>query len=90
VPLDSAEASRIESPGAGPEQQALQASLRPAIQAALETLPEEQRTTLILQLYEGLHYREIAALLGIPIGTVKSRLNAAMRHMKKELARYAV
>ena len=90
VPLDSSEVAAAESRGAGPEQRALQSSLRPAVWAALERLPEEQRTTLILQLYEGLPYREIAEVLNVPIGTVKSRINAAMRRMKEELKDYAM
>jgi RNA polymerase sigma-70 factor (ECF subfamily) len=90
IPLDSPEASQVRSEGAGPEQRAMQSSLRPAVWAAMATLPEEQRTTLILQVYEGLRYREIGEVLEIPIGTVKSRLNIAMRRMKKELQDYAL
>lgn len=41
---------------------------------AIEALPEEFRTTLVLSDLEGLSYEEIAEQLGIPVGTVKSRL----------------
>ncbi|HTQ00094.1 MAG TPA: RNA polymerase sigma factor [Casimicrobiaceae bacterium] len=45
-----------------------------AIQQALSRLPEEQSTCLMLVLVEGLSYKEAAAVLEIPIGTVTSRL----------------
>lgn len=50
--------------------------------AALETLSPEHREVVFLTFYEGLSYREIAELAGIPEGTVKSR----MYHAKRELA----
>lgn len=45
-----------------------------AIQQALGRLPEEQRSCLMLVLVEGLSYQEAASALGIPIGTLTSRL----------------
>ena len=66
--------------------QAVDNDLRGRIWQAFDVLPEEQRTVLILQVYEELKYREIAAVLEIPIGTVKSRLNAAVARLRKELA----
>jgi RNA polymerase sigma-70 factor (ECF subfamily) len=45
-----------------------------AIQAALERLPEEQRSAIGLVLVEGLSYREAADVLEVPIGTLTSRL----------------
>ena len=68
-----------------PEQVALRAELRPRVWMALNRLPDDLRATLILQVYEGLKYREIAAVLDIPIGTVKSRLNNAMQRLREEL-----
>lgn len=47
---------------------------RLSIQAALERLPEEQRLVVALVLIEGLAYKEAAAVLEVPIGTVTSRL----------------
>ena len=44
------------------------------VQAALERLPEEQREAIGLVLVEGLSYREASGVLGIPIGTLTSRL----------------
>jgi RNA polymerase sigma-70 factor (ECF subfamily) len=62
------------------------AELRRSVARAIEGLPERQREVLVLQEFEGLRYREIADLLGIPIGTVMSRLYAARRHLAASLA----
>lgn len=45
-----------------------------SVQAAMETLPEEQRLAIGLVLVEGLSYREAAEALDIPVGTLTSRL----------------
>lgn len=45
-----------------------------SVQAAMELLPDEQRMAVALVLVEGLSYRDAAAALGIPIGTLTSRL----------------
>ncbi len=55
------------------------------VQAAIERLPEREREVLVLKEFEGLRYREIAELLGIPIGTVMSRLYTARRNLAAEL-----
>ena len=73
-----------------PEQAALRAEIQPRVWAALNCLPDDLRATLILQVYEGLKYREIAQVLDIPIGTVKSRLNNAMQRLREELKDYAL
>ena len=45
-----------------------------SVQDAMARLPEEQRTSVALVLVEGLSYKEAAAVMGIPIGTLTSRL----------------
>ncbi len=85
VPLEAPEAIRLPADTAcGPETLALQAERRAAVWSAIERLPEELRTTLVLQVYEQLKYREVAAVLNVPVGTVKSRLNHAMRRLREE------
>jgi RNA polymerase sigma-70 factor (ECF subfamily) len=64
-----------------PEQAAERAELRRRVQRAVERLAEREREVVVLKEYEGLRYREIADLLGIPIGTVMSRLYGARRHL---------
>ncbi len=53
---------------------------------AIKTLPEEQREVVFLTFYEGLSYGEIAGMLGIPEGTVKSRMFYARRALAEALA----
>jgi RNA polymerase sigma-70 factor (ECF subfamily) len=52
---------------------------------ALDRLPFDQRTALILREIDGLHYDEIAFSLGIAVGTVKSRLTRARQALRAEL-----
>ena len=53
---------------------------------AIESLPEEQKTVLILREVEGLSYEEIAQVTRISIGTVMSRLHYGRRKMREMLA----
>ena len=48
------------------------------VRGAVDGLPETLRAALILVYHQGLKYREAADVLGIPVGTVKSRLHAAL------------
>jgi RNA polymerase sigma-70 factor (ECF subfamily) len=52
------------------------------IERALAGLVEEQRSALLLVMLEGLSYREVADIQGVPIGTVMSRLARARAHIK--------
>ena len=58
------------------------------VQQAVLALPPASRAVLVLREYEGLSYREIADTLGIPIGTVMSRLNYARNRLRESLAPY--
>ena len=60
------------------------------IVAAIEALPEEYRTAVVLSDVEGLSYAEIAELMNVPVGTVKSRLFRGRRQLQNELYEYAV
>ena len=57
---------------------------------AIDDLPLEYRMTVVLSDLEGLPYSEVAELLSVPVGTVKSRLFRGRRMLQKELYRYAV
>ena len=59
-----------------------------SIQRALNRLSSDHRSILVLRDIEGFSYNEIAAVLGVSVGTVKSRLARARADMKKELIRY--
>ena len=52
------------------------------IERALESLVDDQRTALLLVVLEGMSYREVAEVQGVPIGTVMSRLARARAHIK--------
>ena len=72
-----------------PEGQALRPVLEREIGAALDTLPEEFRMVVVLADVEELSYREIADLVGCPIGTVMSRLHRGRRLLKSLLLEQA-
>jgi RNA polymerase sigma-70 factor (ECF subfamily) len=57
---------------------------------AIDELPEEYRTAVVLSDLHGLRYAEIAAVLDIPEGTVKSRLFRGRRILQKKLVDYAL
>jgi len=56
------------------------------VRSALERLPPQQREVVFLAFYEGLSYREIAGILGVSEGTVKSRMYYAKRTLAEVLA----
>uniref|UniRef100_A0A7C2NWJ2 RNA polymerase sigma factor n=1 Tax=Schlesneria paludicola TaxID=360056 RepID=A0A7C2NWJ2_9PLAN len=59
---------------------------REALQAALDGLPEEFRTPVILFYFEEFSYKDIADQLQVPLGTVMSRLSRAKAHLREKLA----
>ena len=73
----------------GPEEGLLARSLDEPIQTALRSLPADYRVVLLLAVVEGFSYKEIAATVDIPIGTVMSRLHRARKQMQSRLVSYA-
>lgn len=69
-----------------PERVAMSAAARERIEAALASLPRDFREALLLRESEGLSYEEIATVLGIEIGTVKSRIARARARLQHDLA----
>jgi RNA polymerase sigma factor (sigma-70 family) len=70
-----------------PEEMLLENADRQHLQDALEELPIEFREALVLRELEGLSYKEIADVSGVPVGTVMSRLARARDRLKDSLAR---
>ena len=68
----------LECSDLGPDDLAHGQECRERVRASVDRLPEFLRQVLVLAYYQGLKYREIADVLGIPVGTVKSRLHAAL------------
>ncbi len=75
----------LSTPEPGPEAVALTAASRAEVAGALSRLPLQHRELLVLAFIHELSGREIAAILEIPEGTVKSRLHAARRALRGEL-----
>jgi RNA polymerase sigma-70 factor (ECF subfamily) len=59
---------------------------RQIVERALATLPEDLRLAVTLRDLQGLDYKEIAAALGVPIGTVESRIFRARQRLRPLLA----
>jgi RNA polymerase sigma-70 factor (ECF subfamily) len=92
----------LESPAGGGEGRALQdrvATRAPgpleilarreqqdALRRAIDQLPDEQKAVVILSEIQGLKYQDISAILDVPVGTVKSRMHAAMDKLKDLLS----
>jgi RNA polymerase sigma-70 factor, ECF subfamily len=75
---------------ADPEGRFYDSFLDDEITRAIRALPEEYRAAVVLSDLQGLRYAEIAEALGVPEGTVKSRLFRGRRILQKKLAGYAV
>ena len=56
-----------------------------AIDDALAAIPERERTPILLAMYDGLSYRQIASALRLPEGTVKSRIRTGLRRLRELL-----
>jgi RNA polymerase sigma-70 factor, ECF subfamily len=65
---------------------AFRSEQRGLVNSALAQLPEEQKRTLILAYFDGLTQSEIAAKLGAPLGTVKTRMRAGLTKLRELLA----
>jgi RNA polymerase sigma-70 factor (ECF subfamily) len=61
----------------------------PCVKRALQQLPESLRVTVYLADVEGYAYREIAGIMGTPVGTVMSRLHRARRQLRSHLQDYS-
>jgi RNA polymerase sigma-70 factor, ECF subfamily len=96
LPLDRTTAERATSEPREPAADALDAHAAleaaesaGAVRRALRRLPEKHRVVLQLREVEGLTYEELAEALGVPVGTVESRLHRARAGLARRLAQLA-
>ena len=75
----------IAAAAATPERVFAQKELATTLQRALDRLPFDQRTVIVLREVDGLSYEEIAFSLGVAVGTVKSRLTRARQALRHDL-----
>ena len=76
-------------PGEGPEARALREELSAFISRSVNSLPPDQRLTLVLADIEGVPYQEVADICNVPLGTVKSRLSRARARLRDLLMQRA-
>jgi RNA polymerase sigma factor (sigma-70 family) len=79
ISLDEETAAEVPDSKPGPNVLAVQNSTKLRIREAVEALPLEFKTVIILREFDGLSYKEISDIAGVPMGTVMSRLSRA-RH----------
>jgi len=83
---EGAQVVRLHSAKDDPAANVARSQLNKTIMDAVETLPDDQKQVLILRELEDMPYKEIAEVLGIPEGTVMSRLYYARRRLQEMLA----
>jgi RNA polymerase sigma-70 factor (ECF subfamily) len=83
--LEERESGPAGSAGVAPDAAVERAELHEIMRRAIDELPEDARRTVELREIDGLSYKEIAAALGIPKGTVMSRLHYARRRLQEIL-----
>jgi RNA polymerase sigma factor (sigma-70 family) len=77
----------IEAPAeSGPEAQAVRSELRAELVRAVESLSADHRAVVELTYFEGRSCAEVAAIVGCPVGTVKTRMMHARRRLRAQLA----
>jgi RNA polymerase sigma-70 factor, ECF subfamily len=80
--------NRLVDPGESPLEKFAHTEVQAAVEAALQQVPEPYRTALILRDLEEMSYEEIAEVLQISLGTVKSRITRGRDALRKKLTAY--
>jgi RNA polymerase sigma-70 factor, ECF subfamily len=80
---------RADAPANDPQTAVLDRLMESEVQAALDSLPEDFRVVLLMVDIQELRYEEAAAVLDIPLGTVRSRISRARGMLKKALEGFA-
>jgi len=72
-----------------PDESLMNLETRQAVQRVVDAMPENLRTVLLMSYFNEFPYKEIAEILDVPLGTVKSRLHAAVQHFARQWKAYA-
>ena len=83
--LDAGDGTLPAGPAAGPVEQAEAGELEALIELAIAELPDDVREVLVLRDTQDLNYEQIAAIVDVPVGTVRSRLNRARTLLRERL-----
>ncbi len=76
----------VDRPGRDdPSKDLERGEVQAAVRKAIDELPDGERECLVLSEYNGLKYAEISEILGIPLGTVKSRIFGAVQRLREKL-----
>ncbi len=78
----------LQSAGTSPLDEMVSRERDQRLEKALEALPEAEREVLILNRFQGLKYREIAEVVGVPVGTVRARIYSALERLRKSIKDY--
>ncbi|MFT5434908.1 MAG: RNA polymerase sigma-70 factor (ECF subfamily) [Myxococcota bacterium] len=93
VDVESSEEQPISDASAfykGPEAGYLHDRIHPDVKAAIDSLPEDFRTAVVLADLQDFSYKEIAEIVECPIGTVMSRLHRGRKMLQKKLRSHAI
>jgi RNA polymerase sigma factor (sigma-70 family) len=83
--FDGLRLASLSDDGPKPEEVALRASLRAGMRSACKELPRSQRQAVDLAFFKGLSHQEVAAELGIPLGTAKTRIRTGLRRLRDKV-----
>ena len=78
--------SMQDTPAEQPEEVVVEGAYRRAVRQAVESLPDNHRSVVVMHHLEGMEVAEIARVLGVPNGTVLSRLARARETLRRKLS----
>jgi RNA polymerase sigma-70 factor (ECF subfamily) len=87
-PVEGTEVIEVADSRWQPEQIAMNEELMGVVEAGIRSMSEKLRSVLLLHDREDMQYDEIATMLGVPVGTVKSRLFLARAHLQEVIGNY--
>ncbi len=85
----SGTALQVAHPGEAPDEQVFKREIATLVEQGMKQVPEDYRIILVLRHRLDLTYEEIASVLGIPLGTVKTRIHRARERLARALSVHA-